>query len=148
MKLFSKISLAALVASAALIAIPAVAHDGVHDGFTHQAPASATVSATATSDGYTISWTDPLQVSAIEIYYGHGTRAGYVSKVNVGAAKAVRVPANATRFNFVTTNGQYLHLECGGNDQTSMPTLKGVSVDCSYLDGTGHAAGALVINGS
>jgi hypothetical protein len=136
-----------LAAMAALVAAPAMAHDGLHaDGLTHQAPTSARILAAPNAKGYLISWTEPLDVQAIEIYFGHGTHQDYVSRVNVGDAnKAVQLPANTRRLNLIATDGRFLHVECGGNDRTSMPTLVGLEVDCSYVDNTGHAAGALVI---
>jgi hypothetical protein len=135
-----------LAAMVAFSAAPAMAHDGLHaDGLTHQAPTSATISATPNAKGYVLSWTEPLDVSTVEIYFNPGERSGYVGKVNVGSAKSIQLPANAKRFNLVATDGKFLHLECGGNDQTSMPTFSGVAVNCDYIDNTGHAAGALVI---
>ena len=142
---YRKITIAAAMLISS-IGAPALAHDGPHaDGITHQAPSTATISAVRQGDGYVISWTEPLDVSTIEIYFNPGERTGYVGKVNVGAAKSIQLPSNAKRFNLVATDGKFLHIECGGNDRTTMPTLQGVSVDCSYIDGSGHAAGALVI---
>lgn len=137
MKLFNKLLAAAMI-STAFTAAPLAAE-------TFEAPPSAVVSATPQGDGYQIAWSEPVQVSVIEIYYGHGTRGGFVSRVNVGAAKSINVPANATRFNLVAPDGRFLHLECGGNDRTSMPQFRGVSVDCSFTGASGQAEGALVI---
>lgn len=137
MKSFNKIALSASIVALSLAA-PLAAE-------TFQAPASSVVSATPSGDGYDISWSDPIRVSTIEIYYGEGTRAGFVKKMSVGGGKSIHVDAQATRFNLVSTDGRYLHLECGGNDRTTMPTLRGLKLDCHHIGDSGQAEGALVI---
>src|SRR5688572_21766705 len=96
MKFFHKCGLSAAIASLSIasLAAPAAAE-------TFEAPTSAVISATPQGDGYQIAWSEPVQVSVIEIYYGHGQRGGFVSRVNVGAGKSIQVDSRATRFNLV-----------------------------------------------
>ncbi len=115
---------------------------------TQQFNPSVVVSATMDGKGNAvIAWTDPMQVKAIEHYVGHGKKGGFVNTIPVGSAKQVvlkDIAKNGGRFNLVGTNGKYLHLECGGNPNTVMPTFKGLGNDCSF-EVNGQKVGALVV---
>lgn len=115
---------------------------------TQQFNPNVVVSATKDGNGNAvITWTDPMQVKAIEHYVGHGKKGGFINTIPVGAAKQVvlkDIAKNGGRFNLVGTNGKYLHLECGGNLETVMPTFKGVQNDCSF-EVNGQKVGALVV---
>lgn len=133
--------LALVVAAAAFAAIGAQAA-------TQQFNPSVAVSATMDGKGNAvIAWTDPMQVKAVEHYVGHGKKGGFINTIPVGSAKQVvlkDIAKNGGRFNFVGTNGKYLHLECGGNLETVMPTFKGLENDCSF-EVNGQKVGALVV---
>lgn len=115
---------------------------------TQQFNPSVVVSATKDGNGNAvIAWTDPMQVKAVEHYIGHGRKGGFINRIDVGSAKQVvlkDIAKNGGRFNLVGTNGKYLHLECGGNLETVMPTFKGVQNDCSF-EVNGQKVGALVV---
>ncbi|MDP2837778.1 MAG: hypothetical protein Q8O53_00675 [Candidatus Moranbacteria bacterium] len=119
---------------------------------TTQMPHSVTIEAKAiTVDGkqhVEVTWTDPMQVLTVEHYIGHGVKSGMVKTINVGAAKKVvleDVAKNGSRFNVKLVGGRFLHLECGGNRETTMPTFKGLKVDCDFTDkASGQKVGALV----
>ncbi len=118
---------------------------------THQVPPTATMTATKDANGNVmIIWTDPLKVTKVQHYIGHGRKGGFIKDIQVGAEKKVvlaDIAKNGGRFNVVTENGKFLHLECGGNTETVMPKFVGMKVDCSYhgKDGNGPAEGALVV---
>lgn len=131
----------------ALISQPVLAEFSAN---TAQVPPSATITATMDGSGNAvISWTEPLKVVRVQHYIGHGRKGGFIKDINVGAAKQVvlgDVAKNGGRFNVVTDSGKFLHLECGGNSETTMPTFKGVKLDCSYTDpSSGQLVGALVV---
>lgn len=115
---------------------------------TQQFDPSVVVSATKDANGnVTVAWTDPMKVKAVEHYIGHGQKSGFINVIDVGGAKKVvlkDIAKNGGRFNLVGTNGKYLHLECGGNLETVMPTFKGVGNDCSF-EVNGEKVGALVV---
>lgn len=121
---------------------------------TAQVPATATISAEVTDGNAIITWTDPLKVVRVQHYIGHGKKGGVIKDIAVGAEKQVilgDIEKNGGRFNFVTEGGQFLHIECGGNDETTEPTLKGRMVKdkermCDYIDPkSGEKVGALVV---
>lgn len=116
---------------------------------TAQMPSSATITATVVDGNAVIAWTDPLRVTRVQHYIGHGKKGGVVKDIAVGAEKQVilgDIAKNGGRFNVITEGGQFLHLECGGNNTTTEPTLDGVVKDCSYTDPkSGQLVGALVV---
>ncbi len=118
--------------------------------------ASSTTIITATRDPATgnaiIGWPDSLPVMAVEHYIGHGGAAsGRTKVINVtsGTSQVVLadVVKNGGRFGLVMKGSSYLHIECGGNANTSEASLRGISKDCTERDpATGQLVGALVIN--
>lgn len=124
----------------------AFAATGAHAA-TQQVGPNAIVSAKVENGNAVISWTDPMQVKSVEHYIGHERKGGFINTIPVGSAKQVilkDVGKNGGRFNLVGSNGKYLHLECGGNQETVMPTLKGLKNDCSF-EKDGQKVGALVV---
>ncbi len=116
---------------------------------TQQFDPKVVVSATKDAKGNAIiAWTDPMQIKAVEHYVGHGKKSGFINTIPVTSAKQVvlkDIVKNGGRFNLVGANGKYLHLECGGNQETVMPTFKGLTNDCSH-EINGVKVGALVVN--
>ena len=116
---------------------------------TAQVPSSATITATVVDGNGVVTWTDPLRVTRVQHYIGHGKKGGTINDITVGAEKQVvlgDLAKNGGRFNVVVENGQFLHLECGGNDTTVEPKLVGLRKDCSYADpDSGQLVGALVV---
>lgn len=133
--------------SVILVAVAAFAASGIQAA-TQQFNPSVVVSATKDKNGNAIiSWTDPMQIKAIEHYIGHGKKGGFINTIPVSSGKQVvlkDIAKNGGRFNLIGANGKYLHLECGGNLETVMPTLKGVQNDCSF-EVNGQRVGALVV---
>ena len=116
---------------------------------TAQMPPSTTITATVVDGNAVITWTEPLRVTRVQHYIGHGKKGGMVKDIAVGAEKQVilgDIAKNGGRFNVVTEGGVFLHLECGGNSETTEPRLEGVVKDCSYTDPkSGQLVGALVV---
>ncbi len=130
------------------MAMAPVATDVVH---TTQAPASVVIEAkkvtTNGKNAIEVSWSDTLSVSMVARYVGSG-KGGSMSVIPVdGTTKKVFfVDGMKDGFNFKFASGNYLHLECGGNDKTTQPTLRGLAVDCQRLDAVGrNLGGALVV---
>lgn len=119
---------------------------------TTQAPAAVTIEAkkVTTADGkdaIEVTWSDTLPVSMVVRYVGSG-KGGSMSLIPVDGATKKVFFANGMKdgFNFKLASGNYLHLECGGNDKTTQPTLRGLAVDCQRLDAAGrNLGGALVV---
>jgi hypothetical protein len=96
---------------------------------TAQVSRSAIVSAVKDGNNAVVTWTDPLKVTRVQHYIGHGKKGGFIKDIAVGSEKKVilgDVQKNGARFNVVTDSGKFLHLECGGNAETTMPTFKGI----------------------
>lgn len=133
--------------ASAILALTVVPASAEFSENTAQVPPSATITATVVDGNAVVSWTDPLKVIRVQHYIGHGKKGGVVKDISVGAEKQVilgDIAKNGGRFNFVTEGGRFLHLECGGNPETTEPRLKGVVKDCSYTDPhSGQLVGAL-----
>lgn len=137
-----------LVATATFVAL------GAHAGFstkTHQAPPSVVISATKDANGNAfVTWTGPLKVEKAEHYVGDdGKSFGKPYPIIVGNSTRIvlkDIRKNGGAFNFIASDGLFLHLECGGNTETTEPTLKGVSKQCTEDEKTGQKVGRLVVN--
>ncbi len=118
---------------------------------TYQAPATSTITVEKKNGNAIVSWQGLGPVSAVEHYVGHGKKGGFVKRIKLptSASSVVLgdIVKNGGRFNLQKPDGGFLHLECGGNLETTMPKFDGCHVDCSYIDpATGQPAGALVID--
>ncbi|NTW30806.1 MAG: hypothetical protein HGA33_05995 [Candidatus Moranbacteria bacterium] len=137
-----------------LTAIPVVGvmTTSVAEAATYQAPASASLTVMKQGGGNAVvSWQGLSSVAVVEHYVGNGQKWGFVKSIKVpaGATSVVlgNIAKNGGRFNLQMQDGTYLHLECGGNPETTMPQFTGCHVDCSWIDpATGQPAGALEID--
>ncbi|NTW75583.1 MAG: hypothetical protein HGB34_01655 [Candidatus Moranbacteria bacterium] len=117
---------------------------------TYQAPATSTITVEKKDGNAVVSWRGLGPVSAVEHYVGHGKKGGFVKRISLpaGASSVILgdIAKNGGRFNLQMADGTYLHLECGGNPETTMPKFVGCRVDCSWIDpATGQPAGALEV---
>lgn len=117
---------------------------------TFQAPSTASIVVEKDANGNAkVTW-DGIPVASVEHYIGHGKKGGHVNTINVGGSKSVMLAdlaKNGGRIGLKTTDGTYVHVECGGNPNTTMPRMNGLRPDCSHSDPvTGQVVGALVIH--
>ncbi|NTW45487.1 MAG: hypothetical protein HGB18_00345 [Candidatus Moranbacteria bacterium] len=119
---------------------------------TYQAPASASLTVTKQGGNAIVTWKGlDADVAFVEHYIGNGKKGGFIKpiKVPAGASSVVLadIAKNGGRFNLKMADGTFLHLECGGNPETTMPKFVGCHVDCSWVDTrTGQPAGALEVD--